>query len=262
MKKIITHGHCSARYKWPTWPDFLHLYEQEQTVSMKQYINLGKPGISNENIARDIVKSVLKFKDISHVYVMWGAPHRHDSMIDSKQEIENTKETWSMWDPDFEWTVTYNKNSHNKQTIKIDSLKTLESILYTQLFLNKHNIDYTMMIYDTRTLPLIQTKPYMEISKQLDWTKFKLYKDIYGLRDFAEDLYPEHFHEKNNTSDTHLHPLPYAHYKWVKDIMFKSDIEVPMPMFGELKNWKSNEHKKNDWMSDAKVVRQWENIDA
>ena len=72
----------------------------------------------------------------------------------------------------------------------------------------------------------------------------------------------KHFHEKNNTSDTHLHPLPYAHYKWVKDIMFKSDIEVPMPMFGELKNWKSNEHKKNDWMSDAKVVRQWENIDA
>jgi len=44
--------------------------------------------------------------------------------------------------------------------------------------------------------------------------------------------------------------------------MFKSDIEVPMPMFGELKNWKSNEHKKNDWMSDAKVVHQWENIDA
>ena len=71
--------------------------------------------------------------------------------------------------------------------------------MYTQLFLNKHNIDYTMMIYDSRTLPSIDTRPHIAISKQIDWNKFKLYKDSSGLRDFANDFYPEHFFEKNKS---------------------------------------------------------------
>ena len=62
MKKIIVHGHCSTRYKWPTWPDFLHLYDEEEGVLMKKYVNLGKPGIGNENIARDVVNSILKYR--------------------------------------------------------------------------------------------------------------------------------------------------------------------------------------------------------
>ena len=44
--------------------------------------------------------------------------------------------------------------------------------------------------------------------------------------------------------------------------MFQSDVEIPMPMFGKLKNWKSNEQEKNDWMSEAKAVHPWENADA
>ena len=71
---------------------------------MKKYVNLGKPGIGNENIARDVVNSISKYTDINHVYIMWGAPHRYDIIADTKEEIKNTKNTWSMWDPDFEWS--------------------------------------------------------------------------------------------------------------------------------------------------------------
>ena len=259
MKKIIVHGHCSTRYKWPTWPDFLHLYDEEEGVLMKKYVNLGKPGIGNENIARDVVNSILKYTEINHVYIMWGAPHRYDIIADTKEEIKNTKNTWSMWDPDFEWSISYNGHWNSVQNQKLDRYKTLENILYTQMFLNKHNINYTMMIYDKRTLPnVIKTKSQEALEKQIDWTKFKFYKDRLGLRDFTKELYPKHFYKYNNTSDPHTHPMPYAHYKWVKDIVFKSETEVPMPMYGKLKTWSTTEIKAEDWMSKAKAVSSWE----
>ena len=261
MKKIIIHGHCSARYKWPTWPDFLHLYDDEQRSPIKKYINLARPGSGNESIARDVINSVLKYRDIDHMYIMWGAPHRHEVISETTEKIDNTKLTWSMWDPDFEWTVSYNGEWKAEQNQKLDRYKTLENILYAQTILEKHNIKYTMMIYDKRSLPKgLKTNSERALEKQIDWKKFKFYKDQLGLRDFAQELYPDQFPDYNvNSTDPHTHPLPYAHYKWMKDIVFESDIEVPMPMYSKLKSWKTAGIPDKEWMDPAKVVPPWEN---
>ena len=62
MKKILVHGNSSTRWKWPTWPDFLSYYIKDSEI-----INIAKPGISNWSIAREIVNSVKKMRDIDHV---------------------------------------------------------------------------------------------------------------------------------------------------------------------------------------------------
>ena len=260
MKKIITHGHCSARYKWPTWPEFLENYVDDAMV-----INLAKPGVSNETIARDVVNCISKYKNIGHIYIMWGAPHRHDVFTEGKHDITNDKDSWSMWDPDFEWTITYNGHYNSTPNDTLDRLKTLENILYTQLFLDKHDIKYTMMIYDTRTLPIEinPTRPEKALRKQIDWKKFKFYKERLGLRDFAEYLYPEQFPEQDpEKGDRHLHPLPYAHYRWVKDIMFESSVEISEKLDAKFKYWKDLRIDDKHWMPEAKKVLLWEETDA
>ena len=83
------------------------------------------------------------------------------------------------------------------------------------------------------------------IYKQIDWAKFKFYSDCkrqhLGLYEFAHELYPEQIAE-----ETDQHPLPFTHYKWVKDIIFESDVEPPKEEYRKLKEWKTlNLKKKN-----------------
>ena len=76
--------------------------------------------------------------------------------------------------------------------------------------------------------------------KQIDWTKFKFYKDKLGMWEFAHEQYPEEFAEASDQ-----HPLPLTHYHWVKDIMFESDIKPPEEEYRKLTQWKiSNLRKK------------------
>ena len=165
MKKILVHGHSSTRWKWPTWPDFLPYY-----IKGSEIINIAKPGISNWSIAREIVNSVKKMRDIDHVYVMWGDPCRNDTFLKGKKTIIPNKDMWGMYDKDFQWTVLYNGKVHTAENQNLDRIKTLESILYTQMFLEKNNIKHTMMIYDIRTLPLNVnlSKAELELKKEID----------------------------------------------------------------------------------------------
>ena len=69
--------------------------------------------------------------------------------------------------------------------------------------------------------------------KQIDWNNFIFYKDTKGLNEYTEENYPEEFFKPED-----LHPLPLAHYKWVKDIMYKSTLEPPKQELEKLINFK------------------------
>ena len=73
-------------------------------------------------------------------------------------------------------------------------------------------------------------------------TPYKLWKIIckekLGLYEFAHELYPEQFAEESDE-----HPLPFTHYKWVKDIIFKSDIEPPEEEYRKINVWKTGNLK-------------------
>lgn len=75
---------------------------------------------------------------------------------------------------------------------------------------------------------------------EIDWNKFVFYKDKGGLWEFGQ----EHFSEYYLRGESH--PPPIAHYYWVKDIIFKSDIECPEDELEKLKDYfKGKDGRKN-----------------
>ena len=68
---------------------------------------------------------------------------------------------------------------------------------------------------------------------RIDWSKFIFWKNYGGLDDFATQEYKDQY----NLPDD-LHPLPLAHYHWVKDVIFKSNVEPPEEEYKKLTQWK------------------------
>ncbi len=257
MKNILVHGNSSTRWKWPTWPDFLSYYIKDSKI-----INIAKPGISNWSIAREIVNSFKKIRDIDHVYVMWGDSSRNDTFLQGKKTVLPNKDMWGMYDKDFQWTVVYNGKVHTAENQNLDRIKTLESILYTQMFLEKNNVKSTMMIYDIRTLPfdVDLSRAESELKKEIDWSCFKFYDGRFGMRDFAKKIYPDQFLDDIG-KDVYYHPLPLAHYRWVKDIMFKSKLEIPQDMQLKFESWKTLNIPNQPWIKDASRIYDWRDDD-
>lgn len=207
--KIITHGCSFTRYKWACWPNFISWFENA-TVE-----NHGEVGSANETIARKVLET--SDKSVDHVYIMWSATDRYEVM----QQNGNFK---TGGHPESKHHDYYVKHFLNE---KQNMYRTLEKILLVQLFLKSKNIPYTMMIWKEDILAK-QSKLYNDI----DWSKFKFYKEDKGLWEFAQDNFSEYYIPGES------HPPPIAHYHWVKDIIFQSKIECPDEEYRKLKEWK------------------------
>jgi hypothetical protein len=174
---------------------------------------------------------------------MWSGSDRYEVIHDKEEKLEHDLATYSRFDPDFNWCVWFgghpDKEKHKEYqkhflNERHNWYRTLERILYTQMFLEKHNVKYTMMVYKADVLQHEHLSPSENaLYKQIDWTNFKFYKDKLGMWEFAHELYPDEFAEASDQ-----HPLPLTHYHWVKDIMFESDIETSEEEYRKLKEWK------------------------
>ena len=240
---INCHGCSFTRYKWDCWPKFVSWFKNTDVK------NFGYSASGNETIARGVVNSVMKYKNIDHMYIMWSGSDRYEVVRDTEEKFDHEIGTYSRWDPDFDWCVwfgghpdmqkhtDYQKHFLNE---KHNWYRTLERILYTQMFLNKHNVEYTMMIYKADVLKHENlSNAESALYKQINWTKFKFYKDKLGMWEFAREQYPEEFAEASDQ-----HPLPLTHYHWVKDIIFESEIKPPEEAYRKLKEWKTINLKK------------------
>ena len=231
MKKILTNGCSFTKYKWQCWPNFIKWFNDVEVI------NYGQVASSNDSIARSVVHGVLKHK-VDHVYIMWSGTDRYDVVNDN-----------GATEPDYDWNINYgghpDKTQHtNYQKYflneNLNYFNTLEKILYVQMFLQKQNIDYTMMIYKADVLKNKNfSKAEKMLKNQIDWSKFIFYKEALGLWEFANENYPEQFVE-----DSDRHPLPFTHYKWTKDIILKSDVECSEQEYRKLKEWKTLNLKK------------------
>ena len=89
-----------------------------------------------------------------------------------------------------------------------------------------------MMIYKADVL---RTEFYSDserdIYNEIDWTKFIFYKQDQGLYEYGMENFAEYYVRGES------HPPPLAHYYWVKDIMFRSDIMAPKEEIDKLKNY-------------------------
>ena len=225
---IVTSGCSFTKYKWECWPKYISWFDNAGEV-----LNLGNSGSGNETISRLANNAVLKYKSkLKKIYIMWSGSDRYEVIDEHQHPKIQAEKTYSRYDPDFNWSVWigghkdkkchdfYQKNFLNE---KHNWFKTLERILYTQMFLEKHKINYVMMIMNQYVINHNSfSNAESAVYNQIDWTKFKFYKDKLGLEEFAKELYPEHF---LNNGDAH--PCPYTHYQWTRQIIFQSDLKCP-----------------------------------
>jgi hypothetical protein len=176
------------------------------------------------------------------MYIMWSGTDRYEVVTKDRGADElKGRITYYAWNEDLQWSTWYGghpeKDKHeyyrrNFWDEEHQYYRTLEHIHRTQMFLDKKGIPYTMMIFNKHVL---RDKFYSESERALydsiDWTKFLFYKDRKGLWEFGTDNYKEYYIPGES------HPPPIAHYHWVKDIMFKSDVLCPEDEYNKLKNY-------------------------
>ena len=236
MHKTIAHGCSFTRFKWPCWPAYVSWFNGG--ISM---LNKGRSGSGNETISRGVINSALKHHEIEHMYIMWSGTDRYEVITKEEGPDDRGEMTYRVWDNDFNWSVYYGghfeKDKHEMYRRHFwdeehQYYRTLEHILRTQMFLDKKEIPYTMMLFNKDVL---SEKFFSESERglynEINFSKFKFYKGNGGLNEFAEDNYKEYYLRGES------HPPPIAHYHWVKDVIFQSDVLCPEEEYTKLKNY-------------------------
>lgn len=221
---IVCCGCSFTRYKWETWVDYLKIFNENIPVK-----NLGMSGSGNETISRMAVNASLKIKNIKKMYIMWSGADRYEVIQDKIMEQETALATYHRYDPDFGWHVWFgghpDKEKHEfyqKNFLDNDHsrFKTLEKIYYTQLHLDKMNIDYEMMFFKS---DVIKHKDLSHgenaLYNKINWNKFTFYKEKLGLYDFAMEKFPNEYIPGDQ------HPLPISHFRWLTDVMLGGKIK-------------------------------------
>ena len=233
---MYAHGCSFTRYGWPCWPKFVPWFHDK---TMK---NRGQSGSGNETISRSAINSCMNDEDIEHIYIMWTASDRYEVITkDRLQDEKLNRMTYYTWDEDFKWSTWYGghpeKDKHeyyrrNFWDEEHQYYRTLEHILRTQMFFDRKEVPYTMMIFKEDVLRQnFYSASEEKLYKNIDWSKFIFYKEQSGLWEFAQDNYREYYVPGES------HPPPLAHYHWVKDVMFKSDLRCPDDEYNKLKDY-------------------------
>ena len=236
MHRTVAHGCSFTRYRWPCWPKFVPWFNGGVPM-----INRGRSASGNETISRFAINSAMKWQEIDHMYIMWSASDRYEIVTcDNPYELEG-RITYGAWEDDFQWSTWFeghrleNRNEYFRRNFWNEQhqyYRTLEHILRTQMFLDRKNVPYTMMIFNKHVLNKDHhSESERALYKEIDWSKFLFYKDNMGLWEFSEENYKEYY------VPGETHPPPIAHYHWVKDVMFKSDVECPPEEYVKLQNY-------------------------
>ena len=204
MKKLITSGcsfsECISTHI-DTWPRHL-------ARLMPQYEHISKAMSSQGNglISRGIIYEVseqLKTNSAEDIIVgiVWSGPSRHDFYLENTDHPKAFRKNQDGWieNPtsvvpgirkwvilNHHWTISHAKewykyfHSHTGQYIA-----TLENILRTQWFLEKHNIKYFMSTFTAEVLPknLIDDLSTKHLYEQIEFTKFL---PIVGVAEWCE----------------------------------------------------------------------------
>jgi len=193
-KTILVTSGCSFSQtitkRHQNWPRFL-----EKEINPKQFISKGLGSQGNGLISRSIIYEVhellsqgIDSNDIL-VGIMWSGPNRseyywdkeerggewrskyHDGWMTNPANFNPNDRNggWIITNPWWDSTKTYYKYFHDDT---YGQILTLEHILRTQWFLEKHNIKYFMMNYMNETFEYINKDACLHLRDQIDWTKF------------------------------------------------------------------------------------------
>ena len=252
---IYTFGCSITKWYWPTWSDWIQLYEGPVT-------NFGYTGYSNENIYWNVLNNLDNIKKDDRVIIMWTQGHRLNLWYD-KDWIDNAdvlgffpETNGRLWysgqEPYRGMYRTHPEYQPSLTHMIIDQFRTMYN---TQLLLNQIGCDYTMMIVhnpflDTRPVykpkfeltwhkkgiitdsekefarGIVKLEPIKNIIKLIDWTKF-VEPVIDPLNESGYvGMWEYYFNKKEYliySHDTDPHPSPLVHHDYAVEKILKQN---------------------------------------
>ena len=172
-----------------TWPAHLN-----KILQPSAWTNCSMGSQGNGLIARKLIYEISQQDDYDNILVgiMWSGTSRSEFYTTDRRIIKNLKSrNYDGWlenptkfvknDPggwviqNAHWINVYSKNSYRFYDPMGGVIRTLELILYTQLFLEKYNIKYFMLTFMDSVLENIHKSPVTEhLVNLINWEPFIL----------------------------------------------------------------------------------------
>lgn len=230
---ILVSGGCSFSCFNYTWP--FHLAEKLNYI----HHPTGWVSSGNQFISRRVIHKVMDLLnsnvDASTILVgiMWSGPDRfevytEDPVVYDVLSVPRISEkglcVWPDHDKKGKWVImnSYFENKLAKEYYKTfynetqSMVQTLENVLRTQWFLEKHNINYFMTSYTSEVFNFenINKSQINHLQESIDWRKFL---PIDGCYEWVRD----------NSANPFLHP-PDRHPSRAQHIDFVDNLVIPI----------------------------------
>jgi len=226
MKILVTSGCSFSDYRHNTWPNHLGSLLPEYTQNHLGLMSQGNGIISRKLIYK--VNQLLKTNSASELLVgiMWSGPNRHDfynsfypkniknqyDIIENPTGFVDNDKSWIIFNHfwDTEHCQNYYRNYHDPV---FGYVTTMEHILRTQWFLEKHKIKYFMTTYTSEVFLEGYIKhPEVEyLYRQINFDTFLPIQGEYEwCRDFSKFEFP--------LKDDH-HPSPEQHREFTEQVI-------------------------------------------
>jgi len=233
-KKTLLASGCSFTFEPWNWPTFV---TQEMGWDL---LNVGMASSGNGLISRKIIYNVNQLlkthsSDDIVVGVMWSGFDRHEFHVDDPIYIQNingcVENPTSIIDGRKNWVITniHWKNYHAKMwyehlhTNVGAMIITLEHILRTQWFLEKHNIKYFMTsyldIFNYMGANNIISDP--EVRYLYDMIDFNKFLPIDGCHEWVKKHYEFSggFNLPDKNGVVGIHPTEFGHKKFAEQVI-------------------------------------------
>lgn len=255
---IYTMGCSMTKWIWPTWSDWLQVYDQPVT-------NWGYKGYCNNQMYWQLLDQINILTPDDHVIIMWPQNHRLINWYDQEWINNNDclgffpKTNGKLWfTADTPYTGMYRTHPDHMTSLSHMIISGFDTILQTQLLLDKIGCKYTMTYSQNPWLdgrptysPTFATK--WDSKNQISSEELKSVDRILSLRPVQHllntinwnafvdaptkltdpTLYPgiwEYYIGKKelvmykHTTDNH--PNPLAHHDWTVEKLLKLDVKT------------------------------------
>lgn len=167
---IYTFGCSMTKWYWPTWADWLSVYNQPVK-------NLAYTGYGNQTIYWNIVENIKTFTADDHIIIMWTENHRLNHWYD-KEWIDNndvlgffSNEQGKLWfTKDRPFTGLYRVHPKFQPSFTHMIVDLLQTIFQTQLLLDKVGCKHTMAMVGN---PWRNTSPVYSPKFETRWQNKK-----------------------------------------------------------------------------------------
>lgn len=251
---IYTFGCSMAKWYWPTWVDWLRVYDQPVT-------NLANKGYGNQNIFWELINRIDTLTADDHLIIMWCENHRISQWydrewIDQNQVLGFFPDTnGKLWfTNNMPYMGMYRTHPEFYSSFSNMIIDKLQTIWHTQMILDRIGCKYTMVesknlwadgrpvfkpIFKARfsdrtglskeeiahAKELMQIKPVQQLLKQINWDKFVGDRNCNDPEDF-HGIWEYFINNKEYVTykhDTDNHPNSLAHHDFALEIILGQD---------------------------------------